>query len=56
MIGGLLLIGAYFLDELVHYEILRKLGSDRREWRREWWVVGIGILSAIFSVLWFGAH
>lgn len=56
MIGALLLIGAYFFDELLHYQILRNLSSDTREWKREWWVVGIGVLSAIASMWWFTQH
>lgn len=55
MIAALLLIAAYFIDELIHYQILRKLGSDAREWKCEWWVVGLGLLSATVAVLWFGS-
>lgn len=56
LVGALLLIGAYFLDELIHYRILRILPSDAREWKREGWVVGIGFLSAVVSVWWFAKH
>jgi hypothetical protein len=54
VIGALLLVGAYFLDELIHYEILKKLPSDSREWKREWWVVLLGAVLAGVSVYWFG--
>jgi len=54
MIAALLLIGAYFVDELVHYQILRNLRNDASEWKREWWVIAGGILSAIASLWWFG--
>lgn len=55
MIAAVLLIAAYFLAELIHYEILRNLHSDVREWKREWWVVGLGVLSAVVAVCWFGS-
>ena len=55
MVAALLLIAAYFLDELIHYQILQKLGSDAREWNREWWVVSLGVLSAVVAVCWFGS-
>jgi hypothetical protein len=56
IVGALLLVAAYILDELVHYDILRRLGSDAREWRREWWVVGLGVLLAVASLWWFSEH
>ena len=44
----MVLIGAYFVAELVHYEILsRRLLNDRREWGREVAVAVVGIVSAI---------
>src|SRR5262245_60816594 len=44
MLAALVLVGAYFLDELVHYRILTaRLASDAREWKAEWWIVGVGI-------------
>ena len=56
MIATLLLIAAYFLAELIHCEILRKLRSDVREWKRELWVVGLGVFSAVVAVWWFGSR
>jgi len=48
MIAALVLLGAYFLDELVHYKIVSwRLINDAREWRDEWWIVVIGILAAV---------
>ena len=47
MIAALVLLAAYFLDELVHYKILSsRLVNDAREWKAEWWIVVIGILAA----------
>jgi hypothetical protein len=47
------LVAAYFLDEIIHYEILKLswpgFRSDLRSWRREWWIVVVGILLAIVS-------
>ncbi|MBX9660401.1 MAG: hypothetical protein K2X00_17725 [Nitrospiraceae bacterium] len=54
IIGGLLLLGSYFLCELVHYRIFRFLKSDRDEWRREWWIVALGLLAAFVSITSFG--
>ena len=56
MIAALLLIAAFFLDELVHYQILSKLSSDAREWKHEWWVVALGVLSATAAGLWFAIN
>jgi hypothetical protein len=56
MIAALVLLGAYFIDELVHYNIVtRHLVNDAREWRAEWWIVVIGILAAGFCAAYF-AH
>lgn len=54
IIGGLLLLGSYFLAELVHYRIFQFLESDRGEWRREWWIVALGLLGALVSIAHFG--
>ncbi len=54
MIGALVLIAAYFLDELVHYQILSwRLVNDAREWKAEWWIVAGGILAAIACAAYF---
>jgi hypothetical protein len=54
MFAALMLIGAYFLDELVHYRILSGgLVNDAREWKVEWWIVIVGILAAISCVTYF---
>ena len=48
MLSGLVLVVAYFVDELVHYRIYPfGLGSDRAEWRREWLIIVIGVAAAI---------
>jgi len=45
------LVAAYFLDEIVHYEILKLswsgFSSDLRSWGGEWWIVVVGILLAM---------
>jgi hypothetical protein len=47
VIGSLVLLVSYFVDELVHYRILSsRLANDAREWGREWIVVCIGIAVA----------
>jgi hypothetical protein len=54
MIGSLILLFAYFADELIHYRIITgRLAQDAREWKNEWWLVGIGILAAIACVVFF---
>jgi hypothetical protein len=54
MIASLLLIAAYFVDELIHYRIISgRLAHDASEWKREWWVVTIGILAAIACMAYF---
>ena len=46
--GTVVLIGSYFFDEMVHYEILsRRLLNDAREWKRETPIVLAGIVLAI---------
>ncbi len=49
--AALVLLGAYFLDELVHYKIVKcsRLVNDTREWKDEWWIVVIGTLAAILA-------
>jgi hypothetical protein len=57
VVGGLaaalVLIAAYFIDELVHYRILRmgRLVDDAREWRGESLVVAAGVAGAIAAYL-----
>jgi hypothetical protein len=57
VVGGLsaalVLIAAYFLDELVHYGILRvgRLLNDAREWRGESIIVAIGVMGAVIAYL-----
>lgn len=55
IIAGLLLIAAYFLDELVHYEILKwsRLADDIRDWKKEWWVVALAVLCAFILLRYF---
>ena len=48
VIGTLVLLAAYFIDELVHYRILSgRLAGDAREWGREWVIVAGGIALAV---------
>lgn len=55
MIGSLILLFAYFADELVHYRIITgRLAQDAIEWKNEWWLVAIGIVAAIASLVFFG--
>ena len=44
VIWSLVLVAAYFVDELVHYKIVFRL--DRAGWKREWGIVACGILLA----------
>ena len=53
MIAALLLIVGYFLAELIHYQILRRLRSNVREWKGEWWVVACDLLLAGWCLWWF---
>jgi uncharacterized membrane protein HdeD (DUF308 family) len=47
----IILLLAYFADELVHYRIISgRLAHDAREWKNEWWIVAIGVLAAIAAV------
>jgi hypothetical protein len=55
ILAALVLLGAYFVDELVHYRILStRLANDASEWRSEWWIVGAGVVGAIACVGYFG--
>jgi hypothetical protein len=56
IIASLILMAAYFTVELVHYRILRFLPSDKAEWRREGWVVAVGLVGAIISLVYFGCR
>lgn len=48
VVATLVLILAYFLDELVHYKILsNKLINDVHEWGAERWIVVGGIALAV---------
>jgi hypothetical protein len=46
MISGLVLVGGYFVTELVHYRVLRRLPGDTEEWKREGWVLAATVLLA----------
>jgi hypothetical protein len=52
LVGTLILIGAYFLDELIHYRILSsRLLNDAREWGSESAVVISGVIIAVIEAL-----
>ncbi len=52
MLAALILLFAYFLDELVHYKILSgRLVNDVREWKAEWPIVAVGGLIAVGAVV-----
>ena len=54
MIAALVLLGAYFLDELVHYKIISwHLVNDTQEWKAEWWIVVLAILAAGVCMAYF---
>lgn len=56
VIASLVLLAAYFVDELIHYQIVSgRLAHDASEWKREWWVVAIGIVAAIACIVYFAA-
>lgn len=56
MIGSLVLLFAYFTDELIHYRIITgRLAHDASEWKKEWWLVAVGVLVAIASITYFAA-
>jgi hypothetical protein len=48
--GSLVLVAAYFVDELVHYRILSgRLANDVAEWKSEWAIVVGGVLLAVVA-------
>lgn len=48
LVSALVLLAGYFLDEMVHYEIIwKKWRSKTREWSREWPIVVAIILLAV---------
>jgi len=50
LVAALILLLAYFLDELVHYRIINiGLLNDAREWRSEWAIVLIAGISVAIS-------
>jgi hypothetical protein len=50
LFGSLVLVSAYFLDELVHYRILSgRLTNDIAEWKSEWAIVVGGVLLAVLA-------
>jgi len=56
IVGSAVLVAAYFLDELIHYEILKwgRFFCDLKEWRCEWIIVVSGFLLAAlgFTITW----
>jgi hypothetical protein len=55
LLGSVVLVAAYFLDELVHYRILsRRLMNDVTEWKSESAIVVGGVLLAVltFVLVW----
>ncbi|MGA2771236.1 MAG: hypothetical protein ABSG26_10520 [Bryobacteraceae bacterium] len=55
VIGGLLLLAAYFVTELRHYDVFKvSLKNDRAEWKREWPLVAVGVICAAFCFWYFG--
>ncbi len=54
IVASAVLVGAYFFDELIHYEIIKwsRLKDDLRNWEGEWLIVVTGIfLAALLFVL-----
>lgn len=51
LVSSVMLLAAYFFDELIHYKILKRdLANDLREWKSERKVVVGGVLlAALFS-------
>ena len=50
LVSALVLLAGYFVDELVHYEIIwKKWRSPGRGWRREWPIVVCTLLAAMGS-------
>ncbi len=54
VIGGLLLLAAYFVTELRHYDVFKFLKNDPAEWKREWPLVAVGVIGAAFCFWYFG--
>lgn len=51
LIAAVVLIGAYFITELVHYRILsNQLINDAAEWRSESWIVISGVIPALIDI------
>jgi len=56
ILAALIMLGAYFVDELVHSRILSgHLANDAGEWKSEWCIVAIGVFGAIGCIAYFGA-
>ena len=54
VIASLILLFAYFADELFHYRIIfKRLAPDVHDWKREWWIVALGISVAVVSMFLF---
>jgi hypothetical protein len=52
LIGSVVLVAAYFVDELVHYRILNcQLANDVKEWKSEWAIVVGGVLLAVVAFI-----
>jgi hypothetical protein len=56
VIGGLLLLAAYFVSELRHYNVFKFLKNDPAEWRREWPLVAVGVIGAALCFWYFGVR
>jgi drug/metabolite transporter (DMT)-like permease len=54
VIGGLLLLAAYFVTELCHYDVFKFLRDDPAEWKREWPLVAAGVFGTAFCFWYFG--
>lgn len=54
VIGGLLLLAAYFVTELLHYDVFKFLKNDPAEWKREWPLVAVGVIGAAWCLWHFG--
>jgi hypothetical protein len=54
LVGGLVLLAAYFATELRHYDVFKFLRNDPAEWKREWPLVAFGVIGAAFFFWYFG--
>jgi drug/metabolite transporter (DMT)-like permease len=54
VIGGLLLLAAYFVTELRHYDVFKILKNDLAEWKRELPLVAVGVIGAAFCFWYIG--